>query len=39
MQPDLGEDVVHDVAVDIGQSEIATLVSIGEFLVIETQRM
>lgn len=33
----LGDDVVDDVAVDVGEAEIAAAVSIGEFGMVEAQ--
>ena len=39
LQTALGDDVVHDFAVHIGQSIIATAVAIGELLVIKTHEM
>ena len=34
-----GDDVLHDVAVDVGEAEVATGVAVGELLVIETKQV
>ena len=36
---DLGEDFVDDVALDVGEAEVAAGVAVGEFFVIETEEM
>ena len=33
----LGEELVHDIAVDVGQTEVSALVVIGELFVVETE--
>ena len=36
---DLGEEVFDDVAMDIGEAEVTAAVSVGEFLVIEAEKV